>query len=102
MILAILQVPVEHGADRVFLACPQPKGGTEERSLAESTTAAKGVTKKILGARSIVSVGATIAPPSPSDSVLPRGCQAHTAMEASFSALEFLATAAAAQRVSSI
>jgi hypothetical protein len=78
----------------------QPKGGTEERSLADSKTTAKEVTKKILGARSIVRVGNTIAPPS--DSVLPRGCQAHTAMEAAFSALEFLATAAAAQRVSSI
>ena len=82
------------------LVCLQPKGGTEERSLAESKTAAKKVTKKILGARSIMSD--TVAPPSPSDSVFPRGCQAHTAMEASFSALEFLATAAAAQRVSSI
>jgi hypothetical protein len=58
-----------------------------------SKRAAMEVTRKILGAR--CNVEESIAPP-------PSSFQAHTGRETSFSALEFLATAAANARVASI
>jgi hypothetical protein len=71
----------------------QPKGVTEERSLAVSKRAAMEVTRKFFGAR--CNAEESIAPPSSS-------VQAQTGRETSFSALEFLATAAANALVASI